>query len=61
MQNFSHLRVLSTNFLNILALCLRLRNDLYCVGWGVKLCSVPLAFYRTYARQCTYSDCQSFL
>jgi len=19
----------------------RLRNDLYCVGWGVKLCSVP--------------------
>ena len=22
------------------AFCYRLRNDLYCVGWGVKLCSI---------------------
>jgi len=31
----------------ISAFYFRLRNDLYCVGWGVKLYSLTIAFYIT--------------
>ena len=44
--------ILSENFLNAVQTAFRLRNDLYCVEWGVKLYSLthsPQTAYKLHA------------